>query len=408
MANRMGSGRAPAALLLLSNVARAGSQWLLVSVYAILGGPAELGRYSLTLAIAAPVFIASELSLRNVYVTLRFAIPFRTYVTVRVVTAALALVALAGLALAFRGSFVLLMLVGLLKATDSFLDLAHGGWQKRGRLTRIAVSSLLHSAATVLLGAAVYLLTESLELSVAGSLAGSGSIVAAVLFFTYRAESAGAPRLPIRAHEVREILRAGLPAGLAFAAATVMSYLPVYVLGLAAGAEDVGVFALLMYFVTFANLFYNSVQQSTLHTYVARYAEGGSAAVFQYARRIGPPLFLAGVGSAVLVYFFANPFLVSLYGASFAVGPLDVLPIALALVLLPGVYVASPMLMTANRYPVQLRINLASLAIAATAAIALLPGFSVASAGVVVLVGTGCRAVGGLLAALWLLRRRQP
>jgi O-antigen/teichoic acid export membrane protein len=208
--------------------------------------------------------------------------------------------------------------------------------------------------------------------------------------------------------DARRILEAGFPAGAAFAAVTLLTYLPVYVLGLSAGTDAVGVFSLLAYFITFANLFYNSVQQSTLHKYVARYATGGAAAVTEYARRLAPPLFLAGLASGVFVYLFAGPILHGLYGPEFALSASDVLPIALTLVVLPGCYVAGPTLMTANRYGVQLGINVTSLAIAVTAALAMLPGFDVASAGQLLLIGTACRAVGGLLAAYWLVGRRRP
>ena len=393
----------PALLILISNVARAGSQWVLIWLYAFLGGAAAVGEYSLALAVATPIFIASEMSLRNVYVTLRRPIAFTSYLIVRVVSTSVALataLALAGIGVV---SLAVLVVIALIKAADSIADLSYGVLQKEGRLTSIALNSIANSVFTVLFGVCIYWASRSIELSLIGSLAAS-AVSAAIVFGPVFRRRPGIDRTPgAPVGVIRDILRAGVPSGLAFASVSLLTYVPVYFLGVVAGKQAVGTFAVLAYFLVFANLFYASVQQSTLHSFVAAQLTSGTSGLFRYALRIGRVLILFGALSGALVLAFGAQFLLLIYGDEFSLSQAEIMPIAASLVLIPLTYISGAVLLTKNLYSVQLVIGLLSLGATVGIGFAIVEDFDLAAAGVLVLVGTALRGVLGASAAAFVI-----
>ncbi|MET3769736.1 O-antigen/teichoic acid export membrane protein [Marisediminicola sp. UYEF4] len=398
----------PALLVLVSNIARAASQWILVWCYALLGGSSAVGEFSLALAIVTPIFIASEMSLRNVYVTLHREIAFTSYVLVRSVSTMFAL----GVAVAISGwSFVsmeLVLLLALIKAADSVADLSYAALQKEGRLASIATSSIANSFLTVLVGVSAYWATRSIELSLLGSLLASVAVAGAVFVPVLRRRPGASTPGISTGGSYRGILHAGLPSGLAFASVSLLTYVPFYFLGLTAGIDQVGSFAVLAYFLVFANLFYASVQQSTLHSFVASFISHGKTGLLRYAVRIGWPLAWCGILSGTAVLFAGAPLIELLYGAEFTLTAGEVWPIAVALALLPLTYVSGAVLLTRNLYTVQFAIGLVSLLATVGIGVSQTEGFSLTTAGLLVLAGTTFRGVLGITAAAVVLAPRGP
>jgi len=396
----------PALLILLSNVARAGSQWVLVWFYALLGGSLAVGEYTLALAVATPIFIASEMSLRNVYVTLQRQIAFTSYVLVRGASTAAALagaIALSGLNIVSAG---VLLLLALIKATDSVSDLAYAALQKEGRLASIALSSIANSIFTVLIGVGAYWATRSIELSLLGSLAASVAIAGAVFIPVLRRRPGPHPLEGNAAGALRGILRAGVPSGLAFASVSLLTYVPFYFLGVTAGKEQVGFFAVLAYFVVFANLFYASVQQSTLHSFVSSFLSGGRPGLLRYTLRVGWPLAWCGLISGTAVLFAGAPLILFVYGDEFSLSVGEIWPIAVSLAVLPLTFVSGAVLLTKNLYYIQLTIGLVSLLGTVAIGFYLLDHFDLTAAGILVLVGTSFRGLLGAGAAAFVLSSR--
>jgi O-antigen/teichoic acid export membrane protein len=395
----------PAVLMLISNIARAGSQWILVWFYALLGGTSIVGEYTLALALATPIFIAFEMSLRNVFVTLHRPIPFATYLTVRLFAGLVAFSLLLALAGAVSVSFGVLVVIGLIKTADSLLDLSYGSLQKRAQITRIAWTSLLNSALSVSIGMSVYWLTRSIELSLIGSLIGSVSTAALVFAPVFRRERNDDARKVVTRADLKGILRAGVPSGLAFASVSLLTYLPIYFLGFSSGLNQVGIFAVVAYFLIFANLFYSSVQQTTLHSFVFHQKAGGNRSLLRYALRIGLSLLACGIVSGALTVAYGAEFITAVYGPDFYVSTRELLPIGVSMILLPAIHVSGAILLTKNQYGVQLVIGSVSLGLSAIVGVLSATNSSIETAGMLVLVGTSARAVLGIAAAGIVLKR---
>jgi polysaccharide pyruvyl transferase WcaK-like protein/O-antigen/teichoic acid export membrane protein len=393
--------RGSALALVASNFVRAGSQWVLVWFVAVLGGADVVGDYSIALAVATPIFIVFELSLRNVYVTLANTPPFRSFAHIRLVTS---IVALAVLALAIQFDYApagILLVVGLIKVVDSLADLAYGPLQKGAQLAFIAWTSLVNSAVSLILAAVLFRLYGDLVLALYGSLFGS-ILVTCIVFAKLRRVSVAAPAITTAAN-VWTVIRAGIPAGLAYASVSVLTYLPVYFLSRDQSASDVGVFAVLAYFVVFANLLYASVQQATLHNFVNALAADGRKGLLKYAGRIAAPLIAVGALGGAVTYLVGAEFIVAVFGEQFEARPDVLLPLAISIMVLPVVYICGVILLVRNMYPMQLATGVVTLV--ATAAIGLtFDEFTIQSAAVLVLIGTCIRAGLGLAAATWSIR----
>ncbi len=404
--NQGGKGlRLSGAALVVSNLAIAGSQWVLLWFYAVLGGAAVVGEYSLAIALTTPIFIILDLSLRNVYVTNQREAPFASYLVIRLFTCLAATLILVIIAAFGILNVWLLLFIGLSRSSQAVLDLAFGDLQKNFRIGKIAVASLLNSAVTIVFGAGIYYLTKSVELSLLGIFVGGALTSLVVIIPILKSGGAAASGKEVWHRHAGHIIRKGLPSGLAYGSVSLLTYLPIYFLGAHSSQSDVGLFTALAYFMTFANIFYNSVQQVTIGSYVAAYKADGMSGLSRYARRLSIPMMGVGLLSGGLLVAIGAPAMELVYGTAF-VPPFPVLvPMAAALVLLPVLYLAGGVMLTLNKYDSQLVIGVISLAV--TCGIALLLGrdFGLFEASMIVLAGTTVRAILGAVVSVRALKK---
>ena len=112
------------------NVVYAASQWGLLVALAKLGSPEMVGRFSLGLAIAAPVMMLTNLQLRGVQATdARRQYRFGHYLALRLVMTTAALAVIAAISCLAGYSFeaaAVVVIVGVAKASESVSDVYHG------------------------------------------------------------------------------------------------------------------------------------------------------------------------------------------------------------------------------------------------------------------------------------------
>ncbi|GAB3259777.1 lipopolysaccharide biosynthesis protein [Arthrobacter pigmenti] len=388
------------AAMLVASLGRAASQWLLLWLFAWNGGADSAGVYALALGIAAPIFIVLELGLRNVYITSHEARSFSTYFRIRIAASCLAIGVTAGIAwVLYSENMGVVLLVALVKSLDSILDIAFASLQVRGRIYSIALAMLLNSFVTIVAAAAFYFLFSSLEAALLGSLLASLVTAAICVVPVLRFESKD-PRATGLTRSVRPILRDGVPLGLSTGMTTLLSYIPLYFIAFVGNEEAAGIFAVMIYFITFANLFYNSVQKAVLHTIVHAYMNRGLDGMLKRLRRVSAPLILFGITAALFVGFFGSKLLALIYGPSFTVDASVLWPIAISILVLPFIYTTGMLLLTYNVYWMQTIINGFSVVVVVGLGFTLLNGFSLGTAAILTLSGIACRAVVGIAASI--------
>jgi O-antigen/teichoic acid export membrane protein len=156
---------------MLGNLVYAGSQWGILVVLTKLGSPEMTGQFTLGLAVTAPVFMLTNLQLRQIQATdAKLLYPFNDYLGLRLLCIQFALAAVVVIALGsgYRWqTLAVVLLVGLAKGLESISDLCYGLFQQHERMDRIAVSLMLRGPLALLcLGLGVWL---------------SGSVIAGVL-----------------------------------------------------------------------------------------------------------------------------------------------------------------------------------------------------------------------------------
>lgn len=154
---------------LKGNIFYAASQWALLVILAKLGGPELVGRYTLGLAVTAPIVLFTSLQLRSLLASdVLEDHKFSDYVRLRIVTSAIALLLLCWIILTFSytaAQAVVISLIGLAKILEGGSDILYGMMQKKERMDLIGISKMVRGAATVLVFGSTLYCTGSLVAS---------------------------------------------------------------------------------------------------------------------------------------------------------------------------------------------------------------------------------------------------
>ncbi|MFC4553698.1 oligosaccharide flippase family protein [Georgenia faecalis] len=395
-AGRHGS-RAGGVLVLGGVLGRAAAQWVLVWIFALAGGPEEVGEYSYALAVATPVFLLLQLGLRNVYVTWPSRPPFGRFLGIRVIGSGAAAVVVLALALTPWGPAPALALpVVVLKVADGVLDMVLGRLQDEQAMVRMG-GALLTSAALSTAGAAAVVLLHGDVLWALWATV-PGPLLTLVVAGLRRSDTRPVPG-PWRG-EVARIVRTAAPVGVTDVLTSLLTYLPVLVLGLVGSSASVGVFSAALVVVTLVLLVLSAVQTVVLPGVVRAGVDGGRRGVLVAAARLAAGLTAAALMVAAAVVAVGPRALTILYGEAFALPRRDLWPLAVTIAEAPLLMVSGLVLMALGLYRQQMwGAVLAVVAMVVAALVLGADGFGVREAGVVLVVGTAVRVVVALAAA---------
>lgn len=226
-------------------------QWGMVVVLAKLLSPAEVGRFALGLAIAAPVVLFANLGLRPLLATdARNQYAFSDYLGLRLVTTAFALLAILGvtwLAGYPRETALVVIVVGMAKCLEAVGDIFYGMLQHRERMDRISKSMIIKGLFSLAaLAGAVYLMDSVIW----GSL---GLVVAwALVLIGYDLKSISrvVGRVPFprwEARTLKQLVFVSLPLGISVVLISLNANVPRYLVEHYLGERELGIFAAMAY-----------------------------------------------------------------------------------------------------------------------------------------------------------------
>ncbi len=166
-----------------SKVVYAACQWCILVALTKLSDAGTVGEWGLAMMITAPVFALCNLKLRSVLATdVKNRYTLSDYFGLRLATVTLALLIVLAISSAARFSvdtFLIVIVIGLAKGSESASDIFHGVMQKMERMERIGQAFLLKGIAILLIFPSILFLTQSLLAALLGILA----ICVAMLFF---------------------------------------------------------------------------------------------------------------------------------------------------------------------------------------------------------------------------------
>lgn len=315
------SRRASFGWTLAGRIIYGAAQWGTLVVVAKLGSVTDVGRFSLGLAVTAPVMVFCNMHLRNLYATDatgRFG--WATYAQVRCITALVGLLVCAVMAASlYQGAAAWVIGgVALAKAIEMLEDLRYGVFQRFGRMDGFSTSLILRAFAGLGVLAAIMVTTEDLRLAVVGMAAAWLGVW--ILHDRPRADALLAARAQSLEPkgQPRALVMMALPMGLMWLVDSLNQNIPRYVVEANLGEELLGFYVPMTYVVTVGSAFVFALG-APLAPRLARYVVDQNAAAFakMSLALFGLAVALGGAGIVVAATV-GDLFLSLAYAESFA------------------------------------------------------------------------------------------
>lgn len=304
----------------VGNVIYSASQWGMLTVMAKLGSPEMVGRFSLGLAICAPVVLFANLQLRVVQATdAKQDYQFGDYLGVRLVAVLLALLVIVGI-LVFSGypheTALVILVIGFAKVFESVSDVMYGLFQKYERMDCIAISKSIKGPLSLFVLGGLVWMTDRVLYGVLGL-----AVAWLLLLLVYDLRNASllaSIRPRIDWDTSWRLVRLALPLGLVTMLISLNSNVPRYFVERYMGEGKLGYFSAMAYLMVAGNTVVGALGQSATPRLARHYAAGDRRA---FSRLL---LQLVGIGGAMGVMgvavagFFGRPILALLYRLDYA------------------------------------------------------------------------------------------
>jgi O-antigen/teichoic acid export membrane protein len=316
------SRRASFGWTLAGRIVYGAAQWGTLVVVAKIGSVTDVGRFSLGLAVTAPVMVFCNMHLRNLYATDatgRFG--WATFEQVRKVTALVGLLVCLVMAAAFYEGPVawVIAAVALAKAVEMQEDLRYGAFQRFGRMDGFSGSLILRAVFGLGALVATMSVTSDLRWAVLAMVAAWGAVW--MLHDRPRSEALLAARGATAdpgTGSPRALVMMALPMGLMWLIDSLNQNLPRYVVEAYLGEELLGFYVPMTYVVTVGSAFVFALG-APLAPRLARFVAEGNAKAFG---RMSLALFglaaLMGAAGVVVAATVGELFLTVAYAESFA------------------------------------------------------------------------------------------
>lgn len=261
--------------MVAGNMAYAAAQWLVLLVISKLGNNLDVGRYTLAMSICTPLFMLSNLQLRNIEATdTRVMTAFSYFFGMRLFCSLIAFLMVALIATFHPyGSTTTLVILGIAvaKVLDSLSDIAYGAIQ-RNEFMHYVGRSLIIRAFMLVCSFAVSLrvfhdLTTGVELLAL-------SWLAVLVFYDLRHVSNLEPVIPKLNRAVAcRMLKWGFPLGTVMMLVSLSVNIPRYYIAAIYGLRDVGYFSSVTYLMNVGQIFITAVGQSASPRLARLYSE---------------------------------------------------------------------------------------------------------------------------------------
>ncbi len=319
------------------NVVYSLCSWLMLTVIAKLGNPAMVGQFSLSLAVIQPVIAFSQLSLNQVQATdARREYRFGDYLGLRLLTNALALLTLIGMALLghySRQLGLILVIVGIGSLLDAVGDVTFGLMRQHERMDRIAISMAMEGVLSLALLSAGLFFRHSLVWAAAGNTLASALVLLAYdipnavrLLRMLGSDAGGLMTLLGRAvpkpnGDIRTLVRLAwlaLPLGTIMLLIALNNNISRYFVQHYLGTRELGIFSALISFVAAGRIVTLALGQSASPRLARYYAEGDRRRFVDLLLRLLLIGAVVGLAAPVVALLAGRQILTFFYTAEYA------------------------------------------------------------------------------------------
>lgn len=381
----------------------AAAQWGMVALLARLGTVADVGAYSLGLALTAPLFLLVGLQLRSVQATdVRAEYAFAQYFSLRVLGMGLALALTVVLAALYPHARLVLAGLGLARVLEGLSDVTYGLMQQRERLDWVARSTMARGVLGLGLLGAAFALSGSVALGAAGI-----ALANLLVFVLY-----DLPRTrvlePGRWWTLRipsGLLRVALPLGLVMGLVSLSATLPRLFVERELGTGALGLYSALAYVSVAGSVIVTALGTAVTARLSQQYAAGQRADFVRLTLALTGAAALVGGGLTLLALVGGAPLLRLLYGPEYASERVSFVWLMVSGALGYLASCAGFAVTAARRFTEQLPLFVGVTAVLALACTWLVPAHGLIGAALASLIGAGVQLLGSWGIVLWALRR---
>jgi O-antigen/teichoic acid export membrane protein len=257
------------------NSVYAGCQWVVFVLLVKMLSAEHAGTFAYAAAITGPVFVLTNVRLRNLLATsVETNGGFTDYVTARVFTTMAGIVISIGAAMVMSpaaGSLAVVGVMALGRACDALSDICHGLFQREFDMRSAAIGLSMNGFASVVFVACSLMAWRSI-LAATAAYAG-GSLVALSVWDVPRTlRRQPADESSSRTHRTRRgsigsavrLITIALPLGISSAVGSVQTNIPRFVIAFALGAASLAKFAAISYITLIGHLVVNATSQAAL------------------------------------------------------------------------------------------------------------------------------------------------
>lgn len=325
---------------LTGNTVYAASQWGILVLLAKIGNPEIVGQFTLGLAVTAPIFMLTNLQLRAIQATdatQRFR--FNDYLGLRLLGTGIALLIILGITLlGYRQETgLIILLIALAKALESFSDVVYGLLQQHEQMDRVAISLMLRGVfSLVSLGVGLYLTHHLLGATMGLVIAWSIVLFGYDLWSAYLLLNPGLPRviasdrslpafhwmtsLQPRWHwkTLYRLLAPALPMGLVMMLVSLNGNIPRYIIEQNLGTRELGIFAAIAYLIMVGGTLVGALGQAATPRLAKYYAGGKCRAFVVLLLQLVGIGFVLGISAVIVALVAGGQVLTLLYQPEYA------------------------------------------------------------------------------------------
>ncbi|WP_339200407.1 oligosaccharide flippase family protein [Peribacillus sp. FSL P2-0133] len=240
---------------LFGNIIYALSQWIIITIIARFGSTADLGVYSLGLAITAPIVLFFSFQLRTFLATdSNNEYNFAQYFGGRIIHLTISFILIIPIAFLYSNNIetiLVIILLGIIKYFEGLSDICMGLYQKKSKIDIIGKSQMYRGISSIVAVGILYFYTRSLIFSLLGLL-----IVMIVRLVNYDLKHLKplGEFTPVFDRSSIQLMKMAFPLGVVSLISSLNTNIPKYFLEYFSGTEEVGIFSALYYILIASNM----------------------------------------------------------------------------------------------------------------------------------------------------------
>ena len=305
-------------MTVIGNIVYAVSQWAIVMFMTKFGDVEMVGKYSLALAITAPLFMLTNFQLRAVQATdTQSEYHFGKYLGLRIWSVLMTVIIVIFVVMIgkYEGDVKwIILLIGLTKAIESISDVIFGLLQKNERLDKVGYSYIVKGPASMIVFGLTLFITGNLIYSIIGMALVWGVIL---VFYDMAKGKEYSSMIPVfHWRELIPLFKVSFPLGIVMMLISLNDNIPRLFIEYHVGMEELGYYSSIVYVTVAGNIIIGALGQSFTPR-LARYYQENIKAFSKLIIKMQVIGILVGITGIFVVFLFGDMILAIMYSFSY-------------------------------------------------------------------------------------------